>query len=360
MPNEFFIDEYTSAVTQLLREVVNDPSTYRGAEVMPSVTQPTLKVRNEIVEATGGMTQEHLVDTDPKYVQRFGTRVQQFEPGYYKETILLGESDILYLRELGQNDPSRRGINQYLDLVIDQLNRRIEARIEYLRWQAIFTGSFAYMGRTVSFNVPSANQVTPTVPWSTDGTSANDSADPVIDLRYWVAGGYGTFRKYKIQSIWMNSNTARWILDNSKVREWVTSFGANPALMAWDVNTVLKFLIPGLPPIEVYDGWWQEQTVTDSKIEVGDAIYFIPDGYLYFKTTPMGDKIGTFQQTLQLGGGSVSAPSNGKFLIVEECIAPGTRGGPKNPFIEVTGGVYGGPNLSRGFDLLTAYVGPDA
>lgn len=358
MANEFFTDDYTSVLQKLIREVVNDPSTYLGAKYLPSVTESVVKIRNEVVEATGGATSEHLPGTDPTYVQTGGSRVQEFTPGYYKEVVLYDEPKILYLRQLGQNDPSKRGIRQKIDLDMDMLNRRIETRIELLRWDAIFSGGFTFMGTTVSFGFPSVNRVNPTVRWSTDGIVANNSANPVIDLRYWLTGGYGPYRKYKVNEIVMNPNTARWILDNTNTRSFLESIGANPNIGKWDINTVLQFLIPGLPPVTIYNGWYQNQVVTNGRIVVSDGIYVVPDGYIFFDTMPMGDRLGNFVQTLHLASGSMDSPGVGKFLIPEECIAPGTRGGPKNPFVEITGGVYGGPNIERGFDVLTAYVGP--
>lgn len=359
MANEFFTDEYTNELNELIREVVNDPSTYLGSKYLPSRTIAVNRIRNEVVEATGGLTQEHVPGTNPKSTQRGGQRVQEFMPGFYKEFVLYDEQDILFLRQMGQNDPSKRGVKQKIDLDIDMLNRRIEARIELLRWQAIFNGSFTWLGKTVSFGVPSANRATPIgQPWSTDGINANDAADPIIDLRYWLTGGYATYRKYKVNEIVMNTNTARWILDNANVRTWLSSIGANPNIGKWDVNTVLQLLIPGIPPVTVYQGWYQEQTLVAQKLTVGDAIYFVGDGLLYFDTTPMGDKIGSFDQTIHLASGSLEAPGVGKFLVTEENIAPGTKGGPGNPFIQIFGGVYGGPNLKRAFDLLTADVNP--
>lgn len=357
MANEFFTDEYTNELNELIREVVNDPATYLGAKYLPSRTIAVNRIRNEVVEATGGLVQEHVPGTAPKSTQRGGQRVQEFMPGFYKEFVLYDEADILFLRQMGQNDPSKRGVRQKIDLDMDMLNRRIEARIELLRWIAIFQGKYTWNNKTVSFGVPTANQATPIgAKWSLDGIVANSAADPVADLRYWLMGGYATFRKYKINEIVMSPTTARWVLDNPNTRAWVSSIGGNPNIMKWDINTVLGFLIPSCPPVVPYAGWYQEQTLVGTKLTVGDAIYFVPDGYLYFDTTPMGDKIGTFDQTLHLASGSVEAPGVGKFLVPEECIAPGTKGGPGNPFIQIFGGVYGGPNLKRAFDLLTAKV----
>lgn len=77
--NEFLTNEFTEVISKLIKEVVNDPTTYRGAKYLPSVSQPVRKIRAEIIEANGGLTQEHEPGTNPKYIQSFGTRVQEYE-----------------------------------------------------------------------------------------------------------------------------------------------------------------------------------------------------------------------------------------------------------------------------------------
>lgn len=357
--NEFFTDELTSVLDKLVREVVNDPSTYIGAKYLPSVAKPTRKIRTEVIEASGGLTNQHLPGSDPEYIQSFGTRVAEFSPPAYKEAILYDEDKILFLRELGQNDPSKRGIRQYLTEDINRLNRRMEARIEYERWYTIFNGGFTWMGKTFSYGVPSANKAVPIgALWSLDGINANALANPIVDYRYWTQGGYAPFRKYVITKAIMNSNTARWFLDNANTRSYIQNALANQTFNRYDINAVLQFFIPGAPQVEIYKGWYQTESVDSTgKLVVSDAIFFIPDGKIFFECSlPDGDVIGEFTQGLNLASGSVESPGFGKFLVVEECIAPGTRGGPKNPFIDITGGVYGGVNMRRPFDILTAQV----
>lgn len=357
--NEFFTNEYTEVIQKLVREIVNDPSTYLGAKYLPSVALPIAKVRTEVIEASGGVTEEHRPGTNPKYIQSFGTRVQEYSPPFYKEAIHYDEEKILFLRQLGNNGRNVRGVQQYIDIDIDRLNRRIEARIELQRWQTIFNGGFSWMGKTISFGIPGANNVTPAGQnWSTNGTTANNNADPIVDLRFWIMGGNSAFRKYKITKIVMNPNTARWLLDNEKTRAYLTSYGANPTIGSYDINRILQFLIPGLPPVETYDGWYQTESVdSNGKISVSDAIYFIPDGKIFFEAAlPGGDKIGEFVQTIHLASGSIDSPGFGKFLVVEDNTLPGTQGGPKNPFLDIVGGVYGGVKLDRAFDVLTATV----
>lgn len=358
MANEFVTTEHTQVLQKLVQEVVNDPKTYKGAAKIPSIALPVSEIFTEVVEATGGLTNEHIIGTDPQYVQHFGTRVQKFEPPAYKEAIHFDERKILHLRELGQNDRSKRGIRQYIDKAVDQLNRRLEARIEKLRWGAIFDGGFTFMGQTFSYGIPAGNRAVPIgAVWSTDGINANNAANPLIDVRYWLSGGLPAYRKYKITGMVMNPNTARWFLDNANVRGYIQNAIANPTVKQYDINDVLNFFIPGAPPVEVYQGWYQTETVVAGKITVSDAVYFIPDGYIFFECAlPGGDMIGEFVQGLHLASGTIDNPGYGKFLVVDDNTAPGTRGGPKNPFFDIVAGVHGGVKLDRPFDVLTGKV----
>lgn len=359
MANEFFTTEYTEVIQKLVREVVNDPSTYIGSKYLPAIALPVQTVRTEVIEASGGLTNQHLIGTDTKYIQRSGNRVQEFKPPQYKEAIHFNEADILYLRQLGNNGRNVRGIRQYLDIAMDRLNRRLEARIEYERWGAIFTGGFSWMSKTFSYGIPASNLAVPLgAAWSLDNINANASANPLIDIRYWVTGGLSAFRKYKITKLVMNPNTARWILDNTNTRSYVQNALANPAVAAYTVEQVLKFFIPACPPVEIYDGWYQTESIdANGHISVSDAVYFVPNGSIFFETAlPGGDKIGEFVQTVHLASGTVDAPGYGKFIVPEENIAPGTKGGPGNPYMDVIAGVYGGVKLDRPFDVLTAYV----
>jgi hypothetical protein len=359
MANEFFTNEYTETLQKLVKEVVNDPSTYLGSKYLPSISLPVARIRTEVIEASGGLTNEHLPGTDPKYIQSFGTRVQEYAPPKYKEAIHYDEERILYLRELGQNGRNTRGIRQYIDQDIDRLNRRLEARIEKQRWDALFTGGFSWLGKTFSYGIPAGNQAAPVgAVWSSDGISANNTADPIKDIRYWCLGGLAKFRKYKIKEMVINPNTARWILDNTNVQALIKAYFSAENFGAFELNKTLQMLIPGCPQVTIYDGWYQTESVDgNGKITVSDAVYFIPDGYIWFNAElPGGDKLGEFVQGVHLASGTMDSPGYGKFLVTDENIAPGTKGGPSNPFVDIVAGVYGGVKLDRPFDVLTAKV----
>ncbi len=207
--------------------------------------------------------------------------------------------------------------------------------------------------------MPAGLQATPLgAKWSLDGVSANNSAKPLVDLRYWLQGGYAPFRKYKFKRMVMNPNTSRWILDNTSVQSLIQYHFAAENFPAFELNKSLQYLIPGLPEAVVYDGWYQTETVSSGQLVVSDAVYFIPDGKIFFEISslPGNDQIGEFVQGINLATGSVDAPGSGKFLLIEDNTAPGTQGGPKNPFLDIVAGVYGGPKLDRPFDTTTANV----
>lgn len=357
MANEFITDEHTEVLQKLVQEIEVDTEKYIGQKFLPAVSVPARKIRVEILEATGGMTNEHMVGTPAKYIQKAGSRAFEFEPGAYKEAVHFDEREILYLRELGQNDRSKRGVRQYIDRAVKRLNQRMDVRMEWERWQVIFNGGSSFMGKSISFGIPSANRAVPVgAVWSSNGTSANNSADPVGDLRYWLNGGYATFRKYAVKGIIMNPNTERWILDNTNVQGLI-KYGFGERLNRYDANDVLSFLIPGLPPITVYKGWYRSETVVDGKLTVGAVQYHIPDGYIFFETElPDGDGIGELVMGTHLASGSVDSPGFGKFLVVEDNIGSGTKGGPGNPFMDIFAGYYGSAKLDRPFDVLTAKV----
>jgi hypothetical protein len=352
--SKVFADAYTRILQEMIREIEVDPATFLGAKYMPAIEIPSTSVFVDVLEARGGLTQEHTLGNDPKSVPRRQFRTQQYAPGAYKEFIRFGEADILRLRELGQNDQSQRGIRQHLNENALVLNNRVEARMELLRWQAILNGTYVYDGKTVDFGKPGSHDVTPLIPWMIAG-AVNINATPIQDMRYWVMGGYAPFRKYKITKLIMNPNTARAVLDNPNVQSLIQSRFASETYKMHDINAVMSFLIPGMPPIEIYQGWYQTESVdpTSGLITVSDAVYFIPDGRMFFECKlPNDNKVGDVVMSLSLANGSVENPVPGKFLLVDEHI----EDRPGNPFIDLISGFYGGPRLKRGFDVLTGTV----
>lgn len=352
-----FAAEHTRILQEVIREIEVDVTEFVGAKYMPSIEIPSATVFVDVLEARGGATKEHTLGTDPQAIGRRQFRTQQYAPGAYKEFIRFNEGDILRLRELGLNDQSKRGIRQHLNENALVLNNRIETRMELLRWQAIFDGTYVYDGKVVDFGKPGNHNVVPSILWGTVVSGIlvpNAAANPVADMRYWVMQ-YAPFRKYKITKIIMNPVTELLVLSNANTQSLIQSRFAAETYKQHDINAVMSFLIPGMPPIEVSKGWYQPESVdaTSGQITVGDAVFFIPDGGLFFECKlPDMNKIGDVVMSLSLANGSVDAPAPGKFILVDEHI----EDRPGNPYIDVIGGFYGGPRLKRAFDVLTAMV----
>lgn len=359
MINDQFLSPYVAAIQKVIREIESDPATYIGARYLPDYNSPTHNIYVEKLRARGGMTLEHVLDTDTKTIQRSSATAQQFSPGAYREMITYNESDILRLREIGQNDLSQRGIQEWVTRDSLTLNRRLETRKEYLRWQAIFTGQWAYNGRVVDFGRDPNLEVTPAVVWGTyDGNGKlqiNTAADPIADLRYWVMGQYAPFIKYKITKVIMNPRTANLFLGNPKVQAQIMSRFAAETFAANDVSGITKFLIPGMPDVEIYNGWYQGETVDNATgiTSVGNGQYFISDGGIFFECQlPDDNKLGDLVMTLNLSNGDINMPAQGKFLIVE----PHLKDQSKAPHINLVAGMNGGPKLDRASDIISAQV----
>ena len=351
---------YTRALGEVIREIEPDPAQYLGIKYMPAVERPTNDVYIDVWERTGGATLESTTETDTQAIQRKGFRTEKFSSGTYREMIRFGETDILRLRELGTNDLSKRGIQQHIEENARRLNTRLETRMELLRWQAIFNGSYIYDGRTINFGIPALNNVSPVANWATvtgGVPTANPSANPIADLRFWLTGGYAQFRIYGMpRAMIMNPNTARMILDNPNVQTLIAPAITGGRLQTYDVAGIMSFLLPGLPQPEIYAGTYLAEAIDPltGKITTGNATYFIPDGKIFFETNlPDGNKIGEVQMTLNLSNGNINAPTAGKYVLTD---MSGLASLTKAPHMALVSGFNGGPALTRAFDVLTATV----
>lgn len=359
--NSWLVNEYTQAISEVLWEVVGDPSTFIGQKILPAVNKEEHFIVTTMINDYGGLASDHLIGSDTKRIAGAGYRNQTFSPMFTKEFIQMNEKDITYLRDIFSKDLSKTGVLEYLNTFAMQLDLRMENKIEKLRWDALLYGQVEYFDDVVSYGIPVENRVYPvTAPWFLQpDNQANPAADPVKDLRYWLSGGVKLFRKYKIKDIYMNSNTARVFMDNPNTKDYIPSgWMSNTNIQSYDITKIAPFLVTGLPPITVYDGVWMPQTEdNDGQITTGDGVYFIPDGLILFDCdfkdkSKLGDFILGINPVNLMSG----SRSYGKFILIEDCTLSGTRGGLNNPFINIYGGFSGGPRINRSRNVLTADV----
>lgn len=346
-PMAILVNDYTQELEAVMQETIADPSTWIGENYMPINEVGSRTLRAVIEEGSGGMTREHVINTDPHLVQRPGRRVVEYRAGFYREKLDLDEDTILHLRDYGNSNLALRGVQNEIEAALLKARRRIQTRMEYERWNTIFTGIYTYLGLATDFGVPGGNRVTPTVPWATAAT-----ATPLKDIRTWVTE---TFRKYRIDEIVMNQKTANKMLATTEVSTLLSAVGGRQAELRNDPSALLNFSFPGAPPIRVYDEWYQTETLDGSdkdKLVLSAPVGFVPDDLLYFVHRPMGESVGDFVMTPNIQNGSVNALGSGVFVVIDDK----TEDDPGNPRIEVIAGFNGGPRLRRPFDVLTGDV----
>lgn len=341
------VNDYTQELEGVINETLADPARWIGDRIMPGVDRSSRTIRTVIEEGSGGMTREHVINTDPHLVQRPGRRIVEYTAGFYREVFVLEEDEILFLRSFRSSDLRLRGIMEEIERMSEKARRRIATRREYERWNTLFTGIYTYLGQDIDFGVPAGNQVTPAVAWDTPAT-----ATPLTDLRTWLTVD---FRKYRISEIVMNQKTANDMLATDEVTTLLAAIGGRQAELRNDPSALLNFSVPGAPPILIYDEWYQTESLDGSdvdKLVLSDPVGFVPDDLIYFHHMPQGDPIGDFVMGPNLQNGSVDRLGSGVFVVIDDK----TEEEPKNPRIELIAGFNGGPRLMRPFDCLTADV----
>lgn len=336
-------DPYTRVLAEVVQDIIADASTYRGASVMPMRNHSALTIQTVTNEAYGGLTLEHMLGTQPKKVQAGGAHILVYNPAFYREAYQLEEGDILFLRNYNSLNFSERGIQNEMEKIAKKAALRVANRMEKLRWDTLLTGLWTFMGQVIDFGIPGGNTLTPAVAWDTPAT-----ATPLADLRTW---SLVSLRKYKIKKLMMNQKTANDFLATDEISALLLAVGGRQSSLVNDINALVQFHIPGHPPIEVYDGWYQEETYPAGVVTVGNPISFIPDDLIYFDIKPMGDDVGDLTITPNLQNGSIDALGSGIIWGMED-----NTDKLGNPNVEFVSGFNGGPRLYRPQDTFKADV----
>ena len=170
------------------------------------------------------------------------------------EIVDMGQSYIVSKKELAAlldkgNEGKRKIITKQLLNKTAQLKRNIDARIEWLRWQALGVGVLAYdkdgikMG--VDFGVPAVNKVTATTKWNATGATI------LANYEKWVQDYIdGNTNGYSPDVFVASIETIRTVLNDTAIRKAITGF-SDKLLTLDELNTFLKGR--DLPPMEAFD-----------------------------------------------------------------------------------------------------------
>lgn len=326
-------------------------------QLMPMTDVPAAVLEHEIISAWGGKTGERVLGGEGKSVAGHSSTSKLFKPGAYQEFIPFSETDLLRLRKHGTiGERGATGLTggelDYIGRAAEKLRGRLANRAHQLVWDALFLDQFVYQGVTVDFGRPAANDLTAATDWSVANTGT-----PFEDMTALMSQN-AVLRKYRplVKGFVINPKTAGDVVLRALEAGYIT----NNNIQTADINEVMKFAAPGLPPFIVVEDATQEETVAaDGSITLADAAYLVPDDKVlvaidFDKRGALMPKYGELQITENMNDPSatIESPAVGMYTFIDE------KGldNRKSPCVDVVSGFNGGPNLMRPNDTIIISV----
>lgn len=370
--------EFTAQFNGLMKEITPVAGAEYGLlEYFPEQNQEAQKVIWEMMDPITGITNEYVYGMAPETIDLLGYRQIEAEGVPFREQIKFDERELNFWRDLNSGNLAARGAVSRLAANSEKLLVRLMNREYKLIADGLFNGSYSYQGKTILYGIPTGNRLLPLAPWAIRNTPSdpyvpNDSAAPMFDLNNWFNFSPLTV-KYRslIRTMHMNPRTWGAFINNPNVKTFVQYAPANPTLFNGsnlrpaDPNWVRNF-IPGMENVEIIVE--QASYIPDANVtydsegfyQNSTANYFLQDGFIFFGIDTVAGggqgKLGSFQMTPSIAKGGMNAPQAGRWVILDDNTAPGTRGGPAQPFVGVVAGMQGALALPRARDIITAMV----
>lgn len=342
-----------AALDTVIQEYVVDTSNFLGLQILPIEESWAQKVQWDEMDNERGMTAPHVMGADPRIDLRPGSKLREYEPIPFKETDLVKENELLRARQLGTLN-GVVNLNQLIAQIAKARMDKTRIRQEWMVWQAL-KGSLTINENGVYVNETFPVQhYTPLVPWSD-----LENAAPLKDCNAMALMFRGTGATARGAKMRMNQTTVNYLLENKNENDLKGFQNSNFVHLAFSVEEINKiFAARGLPEIEVFDEGYYDK----------DGIYrtFIADGDVMLEgKRPGGQKTGATIITPSLHRTKNGMPAPGYFELLEvngmpsngaTTVSMAELGAGKNPKIELTGGVYGGPALRFGRSNIHADV----
>lgn len=328
------------ALDTVIQEYTAQTDDFIGAEILPEEDHYTQKVRWDEMDSDRGMTSPHAMGSDPKIDKRPGSNTKEFEAIPFKETDVVKENELLRARELG----TLGGVIN-LDREITHIAKarmdKTKIRVEHTRWQCLRgTLSINENGVKVTETFP-VQSFDSTVAWNTFAT-----ATPLKDFNAVKLLFRGTGASAQGAKAYLNETTCNWLLENQNAADLKGFQNQNFAHLPYSLEEINKILVArGLPMFVSYDKGYID--------EDGNYQTFIQDGEVIV-IGARNEKVGGWARTPTLHRNANGLPAPGYFSFLEINGQPNSGsmsvdmqalGMGKNPKIEHTGGVYGGPLL---------------
>lgn len=182
-----------------------------------------------------------LTDRDP--VRRISGEITDMGQSY-----IVTKKELAAMMDKGNKGKQTMMVKQLLGKTA-QLKRNIDARIEWLRWQALGVGAMAYdksgIKLGVDFGVPSGNKVIAATKWNVDGATI------LANYEKWVQDYVDLNVNGYTPDVFVTSIEAiRTVLNDVAVRKSISGY-SDKLLTLDELNTFLRGR--ELPPMEAFD-----------------------------------------------------------------------------------------------------------
>lgn len=328
----------TKEITHVVRNRAIDPTRFIGRSFCPIREVYSAEIEFDVIEASAGMTPAHNLGADPKLTKLSGMKTKKVGTGYWKETKRVDEKELLYARAAGSYN-ERAGRMLVIEKSM-QLDDRLETRIEWLTWQPLVNGKVEInengVKYTAAYDIPNKNMPVPTKKWS------DPTADILQDLNDYILLFRGTGAK--ATKAYFNYKVAGYLAANEGIKELLKNTNYSSFLSATNISQAMKLFYPEIDFV-IYD-----EGYVDVK---GEFNSFIPDKkFLLVGQGQSGEDMMDFGTTISLHNGGLDKPQPGKFSIVDDKSEQS-----KNPFVDITVGIYGLPRLYHPNWVVSANIG---
>lgn len=233
--------------TETIREVPVQ-SNYIGQRFLPSEDTYDMDWNETVIERQADMAdlvdagaELPLTDRDP--VRRVSGSIADMGQSY-----ILTKKELAAMSDKGNEGRRKMAVKQVLNKSA-QLKQNIDARMEWLRWQALGCGAMVYdksgIKLGVDFGIPTANKVTAATAWGTDGATV------LANYEKWVQDYIdGNTNGYAPDVFVTGIENIRLVLNDEKVRKAITGY-SDKLLTLEELNTFLRGR--ELPPMESFD-----------------------------------------------------------------------------------------------------------
>lgn len=182
-----------------------------------------------------------LTDRDP--VRRVSGSIADMGQSY-----ILTKKELAAMSDKGNEGRRKMAVQQVLKKTA-QLKSNIDARVEWLRWQALGNGAMIYdksgIKLGVDFGVPEANKVTAATAWGADGATI------LANYERWVQDYIdGNDNGYAPDVFVTGIENIRIVLNDVAIRKAITGY-SDKLLTLDELNTFLRGR--ELPPMEAFD-----------------------------------------------------------------------------------------------------------